>query len=48
MNKALRQISKSPFTRRIEGAKLPHRFAQPAFTIYNGRLDPVEHVSHFN
>ena len=48
ISKALRQISKSAFTRRIEGVKLPHRFTQPAFTIYNGRSDPVEHVSHFN
>ena len=21
---------------------------QPTFTIYNGRTDPMEHVSHFN
>ena len=48
MSKALRQISKSPFTRRIDRAKLPHRFTQPIFTIYNGRTDPVKHVSHFN
>ena len=48
MSKALHQISKSPFTRRIDRAKLPHRFTQPTFTIYNGRTDPVEHVSHFN
>ena len=48
MSKALRQISKSPFTRRIDRAKLPHRFTQPTFTIYNGRTDHVEHVGHFN
>ena len=48
MSKALHQISKSPFTQRIDRAKLPRRFAQPTFTIYNGRIDPVEHVSHFN
>ena len=48
MSKVLHQISKSPFTRRIERAKLPQRFAQPTFTMYNGRTDPVEHVSHFN
>ena len=48
MSKALRQISKSPFVRRINKARLPHRFSQPTFTIYNGRTDPVEHVSHFN
>ena len=36
MNKALDQISRSPFAHRIEGAKLPRRFHQPMFTIYNG------------
>ena len=45
MKKALSQISKSPFTRGIEKAKLPRRFHQPTFTMYNGRTDPVEHVS---
>ncbi|XP_075663387.1 uncharacterized protein LOC142632961 [Castanea sativa] len=48
MGKALRQISKSPFVAWINKAKLPHRFSQRIFTIYNGRIDPVEHVSHFN
>ena len=35
MNKALSQVSKSPFTRNIEGASLPRRFHQSTFTIYN-------------
>ena len=48
MSKALRQILKSPFTWRIEKAKLPQRFTQPTFTMYNGRMDLVEHVSYFN
>ena len=48
MSKALNQISKLPFTHKIEGVRLPRRFNQPIFTIYNGRIDPVEHVSHFN
>ena len=48
MSKALNQISKSPFTRRIEGATLPRRFHQLMFIIYNGRMDPVEHVSYFS
>ena len=47
MKKALSQISKSPFTRGIEKAKLPRRFHQPTFTMYNGRTDPVEHVRQF-
>ena len=48
MNKALSQVSKSPFTHRIEGAKLPQRFHQPTFLLYNGWSDLVEHVSQFN
>ena len=48
MSQALNQISKSPFTHRIEGGKLPRRLTQPTFTMYNGRTDPVEEVSHFN
>ena len=48
MSKVLNQISKSPFTHKIERAKLPRQFHQLTFTIYNGRTDPVEHVSQFN
>ena len=48
MNKALHQVSKSPFAHRVEGAKLPRRFNQPTFAIYNDRADPVQHVSQFN
>ena len=48
MSKALNQISKSPFTRKIEGVILPQWFHQRTFTIYNGRTNPVEHVSHLN
>ena len=36
MKKALSQISKSPFTWGIEKAKLPKRFHQPTFAMYNG------------
>ena len=48
MSKALDQLSKSPFTRLIEGVTLPLRFQQPAFTFYNDNIDLVEHVSQFN
>ena len=47
MKKAVNQISKSPFTRGIEKAKLPRCFHQPTFAMYNGRTDPVELVSQF-
>lgn len=33
MNKALSQVSKSPFIRNIEDANLPRRFHQPTFTL---------------
>jgi len=36
MSRALNQISRSPLTRRIEGVRLPRRFMQPTFTMYNG------------
>ena len=48
ISKALNQISKSSFTRRIEGGKGPWQFTQLTFTMYNSKTDPVEHVSHFN
>ena len=48
MNEVLSQIAKSPFMRNIEGASLPRRFHQPTFTLYNGRTDPMKHVSHFS
>ena len=48
MNKALSQVSKSPFTRNIEDVILPRRFHQPTLTLYDSRTDSVEHVSHFS
>ena len=48
MVRTLDQISKSPFTRKVGREKLPQRFTQLTFTLYNGRSDLVEHVSHFN
>ena len=48
MNEALNQVARSPFTRSIKGASLPRQFHQPTFSLYNGRTDPVEHVSHFS
>ena len=47
MKKVFSQISKSPFTRGIEKAKLPRCFHQPTFAMYNGWTDPIEHVSQF-
>ena len=48
MGRALNQISRSPFKRSIEGGRLPWWFAQPTLIMYNGWIDPLKHVSHFN
>ena len=48
MNKALSQISKSPFTRSIDDATHPRRFNQPTFSLYDGHSDSVEHVSYYS
>ena len=48
MGKALLQISHSPFCQCIKQAELPRSFNQPTFPIYNGKTDPIAHVSHFN
>ena len=48
MNEALSQVTRSPFTRSIEGASLTRRFHRPTFSLYNGRTNLVEHVSHFS
>ena len=48
MNEALSQVARFPFTRSIEGASFLQRFHQPTFSLYNGRTNPMEHVSHFS
>ena len=48
MSQALNQIPKSPFFEEIESLDLPQRFVSTTFVIYNGKFDPVEHVSHLN
>ena len=40
MSRALDQLSKSPFTRRIEGATLPRRFQQPTFAFITAKHTP--------
>ncbi|XP_023884267.1 uncharacterized protein LOC111996512 [Quercus suber] len=48
ISRVLDQLSKSLFTHHIEGTTLPLRFQQPTFTIYNGKINPMELVSQFN
>lgn len=48
ISKAQNWISQSPFSEEIEKIDLPKRFTRPTFTIYNGKTDSMEHVSHYN
>ena len=47
--KALHQIFHSPFSKEIERAWLPGKFSllPPNYVMYDGRADPVGHISHF-
>jgi hypothetical protein len=45
--KALHQISHSPFSKEIERAHLPGKFFPPNYVMYDGKADPIEHISHF-
>jgi hypothetical protein len=45
--KALHQISHSPFSKEIERACLPRNFSAPTYVIYDGKADPVGHISHY-
>ena len=39
--------ARSPFSDEIERAPMPSRFTRSPFNSYEGRTDPVEHVSHY-
>ena len=45
--KQLQQISHSPFSSKIERAKLPTKFASLNLISYNGKIDLVAHLSHY-
>ena len=47
MSHALRRSAQLPFLDKIEQAPMPSRFTQPPFNSYNGKTDPVKHVSHY-
>ena len=47
MSRALRKAARSPFSNEIERAEMLDRFARPPFNCYDGKTDPVEHVSHY-
>ena len=43
----LQQISFSPFSVEIERAKFPARFVPPNLAVYDGKSDPVGHLSRY-
>jgi hypothetical protein len=45
--KALHQISHTPFSKEIESARLPRNFSAPTYVMYDGKADPVGHISHY-
>ena len=47
MSRALRRAAWSPFSDNIERAPMLSRFTCPPFNSYDGKTDPVEHVSHY-
>ena len=47
ISRALRRAARSPFLGDIEQAPMPSRFTRPLFNSYDGKTDPVEHVSHY-
>ena len=47
MSRALRRVARSPFLGEIELVPMLSRFTRPLFNSYDGKTDPVEHVSHY-
>ena len=47
MSCTLKRATRSPFFNKIERTKMPRHFTRPPFTIYDGKTDLVEHVSHY-
>ena len=47
ISRALRRAARSPFSEEIKRTEMLRRFTHPSFTIYDGKTDPVEHVSHY-
>ena len=43
----LQQISQSPFSSKIEQARFPTKFTPLNLVSYNGKTDPVAHLSHY-
>ena len=44
---ALRRAAQSPFIDEIERTEILKWFTRPLFTIYDGKTNPVEHMSQY-
>ncbi|XP_065630824.1 uncharacterized protein LOC136068086 [Quercus suber] len=47
MSRALRRAARSPSSTGIERAPISDRFTRPPFNSYDGKIDPIEHISHY-
>ena len=47
MSHALCKVTQSLFLDNIELAQMPSRFTLPPFNSYDGKMDPVKHVSRY-
>ena len=47
MSRVLHRAAWSPFSDEIERVSMLSKFTKPPFNSYNGKTDPVEHVSHY-
>ena len=47
MSCALCRAARSSFSRDIEMPPRPSKFTRPPFNSYDGKTNPVEHVSHY-
>ena len=47
MSITLRRAAQSSFSEQIKHTEMPRRFTHPSFNIYDGKTDPIKHVSHY-
>ena len=47
MSRMLRKAARSPFSNEIKRIEIPRCFTRPLFTIYDRKIDLVDHVSHY-
>ncbi|XP_038683002.1 uncharacterized protein LOC119983389 [Tripterygium wilfordii] len=45
--KSLRKMTSTPFVRALRLEDLPNKFSPPTFAIYDGKTDPVAHISAY-